>query len=135
MIDPFKVNNRGGEPFAINCVRHNDICWRLVITSPGGEYAGDMTFEPQDMDTMKIIDFHIHPEFSAKGLGTNVMGVLLNRFRERGFCSVIGICKSYDHPLSEKEKLAEWYARLGFTLIREDMATEPGYMGRLFKRL
>ena len=84
---------------------------------------------------MKLLDFHIYPEFAGKGIGRRVLTQFLDLLRSQGFVSVVGDCKSYDRPLSEKEKLAEWYAGFGFTPTREILSQEPGYLGKLKKTL
>ena len=135
MFQPFIVENRNDQKFQVICERHNSVCWRFIVNSPTGQYAGDLLFEPKDKVTVELIDFHVYPEFAGKGLGVKIINKLQNLLREQGFLSVIGICKSYDRPLSEREKLAQWYTNLGFTLHHETMEAEPGYMGRLSKNL
>ncbi|HEV2319120.1 MAG TPA: GNAT family N-acetyltransferase [Verrucomicrobiae bacterium] len=135
MFEPFTVENRRGQKFQVVCQRHNGVCWRLLIYDSTKQYAGDLLFEPRDAVTVELIDFHVYREFAGNGIGTEVINKLQDLLREQGFLRVIGICKSYDRPLSEKEKLAAWYTNLGFTLFRESMEGEPGYIGRLTRNL
>jgi len=135
MFEPFTVENRHGQKFQVVCQRHNDVCWRLLIYSPTSQYAGDLLFKPRDAITVELIDFHVYREFAGNGIGTKLINKFQDLLREQGFFSVTGICKSYDRPLSEKEKLAQWYTNLGFTLFLESMEGEPGYIGRLTKNL
>ena len=135
MFEPFIVENRNGQKFHVTCERHHDLCWRLVIHSPSAEYAGDLLFEPKDEATVELMDFHIFAEFACRGVGTELLNNLQYLLRGNGFRLIVGICKSSHRPLSEKEKLAQWYARLGFTLLRESDDTVPGYMGTLSKNL
>jgi len=131
MIHPFFVENNDSEVFNVTCQRHEGLCWRLLISGPAGEEAGDLLFEPQDAVSVRLRDFHIHPEFARKGIGTQVMAHLRIVFREHGFQKAVGICKSYEYLIAEKEKLAQWYLKLGFSLIRENKAGIPGYIGKL----
>jgi hypothetical protein len=73
ILAPFTAMNREAEAFTVTCERHRHVCWRLLITSLAGEYAGDLLFEPEDEQTMKLIEFHIFREFAGRGLGTNIM--------------------------------------------------------------
>ena len=90
---------------------------------------------PEDTTTVELIDFHIYREFAGNGIGTKVINKLQDLLRERGFVAITGICKSYDRSLAKKEKLAQWYLSLGFTLVRESMEGEPGYIGKLTKNI
>jgi GNAT superfamily N-acetyltransferase len=134
-IAPFLVKDRNGLEFQVVCQRHKKQCWRLVINNSSKKYAGDLLFEPKNAATVELWDFHIFREFAGKGVGVEVINKWQDLLRERGFHTIIGVCKSHDRPLSEKEKLAQWYQNLGFKLDRESMETAPGYIGRLSKNI
>ncbi len=135
MFESFTVENRHGQKFQTRCERHNGVCWRFVICDLSKQYVGDLLFEPEDTTTVELIDFHIYREFAGNGIGTKVINKLQDLLRERGFVAITGICKSYDRSLAKKEKLAQWYLSLGFTLVRESMEGEPGYIGKLTKNI
>lgn len=128
------MKNRHGQVFQVTCQRHC-VCWRFIICSSSGKFVGELLFEPQDATTVKLLEFHIERKFASKGIGSNILDKFQNLVLHQGFLSIVGICKSYDRPLSEKEKLARWYMNHGFTLLPESLEGEPGYMGKLTKDL
>lgn len=131
IFDPFEVKDRKGNIVRVNCSRHQGSCWRLLFSSTEGEELGDLLFEPNDQSTVKLINFHVFPEYARKGIGTAVLLEFLKLLRNNSFKAVNGSCVSYERPLSEKKKLALWYESFGFTLVPESLAAQPGYMGKL----
>ena len=134
MLEPFTVENKSGEKFFIGCKRCVP-CWELMIHTQTNKSIGFLRFTREDADSIKIWDFQIEKEFSSNGLGTQILSKLFCLFKERGFSSVVGICKSSNRDLSEKAKLANWYKRLGFILTPESDNDTPGYMGKLVKKI
>jgi GNAT superfamily N-acetyltransferase len=135
MLEPFTIKNRHGQSFQIVCQRHQGLCWRCVISNSSGQEVGDLLFEPQDTASICLQNFNIFSEFAGQGLGTGIINKLQELLRKQGFVFIFGTCKTYDRPLSEKEKLAQWYVRLGFTVVRENKKDNPGYIGELSKNL
>ena|SRR5579883_2952005 len=131
MFDPFEVKDRTGNVVRVICKRHQGLCWRLLFFSAGGEELGDLLFEPEARTSVRLCDFNVFPEYARNGIGTGVLKKFLELLRTKGFKSVTALCKSSERPLAEKEGLARWYGSFGFTLARETLAEEPGYMGKL----
>ena len=128
------VENKNGEKFFVTCKR-DVMCWELTIRTQTNERVGFLRFASEDADSVKIFDFRILDKFWRSGIGTQMFSKLFDLFKAHGFSSVVGSCKSSERPLSEKEELAKWYMRLGFTLARKKMRGVPGYMGKLQKKL
>ena len=136
VLKPFTVKNRNGEEFFVTCNR-NIFDWELTVRTSAKEDAGFLRFAPQEKapNTVKIYDFQINPKFWGKGIGTDLLNTLFVSFKEEGFNYIVGICKSSNRDLSEKEDLARWYEKLGFVLVRETSEEVPGYLGELSKEL
>jgi ribosomal protein S18 acetylase RimI-like enzyme len=131
IFDPFEVKDRNGNVVHVICRRHRGSCWRLIFSSSQSEELGDLLFEPTDRSSVKLINFHVFPEYARNGIGTAVLRRFLELLRNNEFRFVNALCVSYERPLAEKERLARWYKSFGFTIVPEGLVEEPGYMGKL----
>ena len=135
MLRPFTIKNKKGKQFSVVC-KQCPACLELQIFTQTKKEVGFLRFNYlKEFNSVKVLDFQIEGKFSRNGLGTQVFYILFRLFKEQGFNSVVGICKSSHRPLSERENLVKWYEGLGFTLTRESNKEVPGYMGKLSKIL
>src|SRR4051812_41471777 len=135
MLESFTIQNRRGETFTTSCERFNGLYWRLVVKNSKAEEVGELLFRRDDAVSVELWEIEIYPEFGGTGIGTELLKSFLVALQQKGFQRVIAICKASDRLLSNKERLASWYERHGFTLTRESVDNQPGYMGTLTKEL
>ena len=98
------------------------------------EEAGYLSFDDDGDDSLFLIDVVVYKKFSGAGLGQLLIRIVEDEAKRLGKKRIIGDVNAQSHMSGQKERLAAWYRRLGYTVIKRD-SVPADYYGPLEKIL
>jgi len=96
--------------------------------------AGYLSFDDDGDDSLFLIDVVVYEEFSGAGLGPLLIRIVEEEAKRLRKKRIVGVVNAQAHMSGQKERLAAWYRRLGYTVTKKGSVPED-YYGTLEKML
>ena len=106
----------------------------FLAEGAGEEEAGYLWFTDEGDDCMLLHDVEVYEKYSGAGLGPKLVRIVEDEAKRLGKKRIFGHVEARCQLSGQKERLAAWYRRLGYTLRRIDSVPED-YYGTLEKIL
>jgi GNAT superfamily N-acetyltransferase len=108
--------------------------YQADLLAEDGEEAGYLWFRDEGKDGMLLHDVEVYEKFSGAGLGLLLIQIVEDEATRLGKNRIFGHIEARCQLSGQKEKLAAWYRRLGYTVVRTD-SVPADYYGTLEKKL
>jgi GNAT superfamily N-acetyltransferase len=138
MVWPAFITDRSGRRFTFrpdDFAKDGSHYYRADLFAEGeDEEAGYLWFRDEGEDWMLLHDVEVYEKYSGAGLGPLLIRIVEEEAKRLGKKKIVGHVEARCQLSGQKERLAEWYRRLGYTVAKIDSVQED-YYGTLEKIL
>jgi len=108
--------------------------YQADILTARGEEAGYFWFDDFGDDSIVLHDIEVYERYSGAGLGSRLIQIVEAEARRLGKAKIVGHVDARCQMSGQKERLAAWYRKRGYTVTQTDFSNGD-YYGTLEKRL